>query len=110
MTNIRFYDTIISPVIAEKSTLLAGGNQFVFNVRKDSSKSEIRSAVESLFNVKVVSVNTLVRKGKLKRLSRISAARGGVRSSRDIYVSRKDIKRAYVKLAKGYSIDVSGGF
>ncbi|AKK19828.1 50S ribosomal protein L23 [Candidatus Liberibacter africanus] len=109
MTDIRFYDTIISPVIAEKSTLLSEKNQFVFNVRKDSSKSEIKSAVEALFNVKVISVNTLIRKGKVKRLSRVSAARSRVRSSRDIYVSRKDIKRAFVTLAKGHSIDVSVG-
>ncbi|ACT56732.1 50S ribosomal protein L23 [Candidatus Liberibacter asiaticus] len=109
MINIRFYDTIISPVIAEKSTLLAGQNQVVFNVKKDSSKSEIKSAVEALFSVKVVSVNTLIRKGKVKRLSRISAARSRVRSSRDMYVSRKDVKRAFVTLAKGYSIDISAG-
>ncbi|RPD36840.1 50S ribosomal protein L23 [Candidatus Liberibacter solanacearum] len=109
MTNIRFYDTIISPVIAEKSTLLSEQNKVVFNVKKDSSKSDIKHAVESLFNVKVVSVNTLIRKGKTKRLNRISTARNRVRSSRDLYVSRKDIKRAFVTLAKGHSIDVSVG-
>ncbi|AHA28273.1 50S ribosomal protein L23 [Candidatus Liberibacter americanus] len=109
MKNILFYDTIISPVITEKSTLLSGDNQFVFNVKKGSSKSDIKSAVEFLFNVKVVSVNTLIRKGKSKRLSRISAARSGIKSSRDLYVVRKDYKKAFVTLAKGCSIDVSVG-
>lgn len=109
MTNTRFYDTIISPVITEKSTLLSGNNQFIFNVKKDSSKSDIKSAIEYLFNVKVVSVNTLIRKGKSKRLSRISAARSRVKSSRDLNVVRKDYKKAFITLAKGCSIDFSVG-
>ncbi|MBY7649355.1 MAG: 50S ribosomal protein L23 [Candidatus Liberibacter europaeus] len=109
MINVRFYDIIISPVITEKSNLLSGNNQVVFNVKKDSSKSDIKSAVESIFDVKVASVNTLIRKGKSKRFSRVSSNRSRIRSSRDLYVSRKDCKKAFVTLAKGYSIDVSVG-
>ncbi|MBL0849397.1 MAG: 50S ribosomal protein L23 [Candidatus Liberibacter ctenarytainae] len=108
MMNIGFYDTIISPVITEKSTFLSENGQVVFTVRKGSSKSEIKSAVESLFDVKVVSVNTLIRKGKSKRFNRVSS-RGRTKSSGGLYVSRKDVKRAFVTLAKGYSIDVSVG-
>ena len=67
MTDLRHYDVIVSPAITEKSTMASEQNQVVFNVAKKASKPEIKAAVEALFGVKVTAVNTLVRKGKVKR-------------------------------------------
>lgn len=96
MTDIRHYDVIVSPVITEKSTLVSDHNQVVFNVAKDATKPEIKSAVEALFNVKVKAVNTIVRKGKVKRF-------------RGIIGRQKDVKKAVVTLVDGQSIDVATG-
>ena len=92
----RHYDTILSPVITEKSTLLSEQNKVVFKVADDASKDEIAAAVEALFNVKVTKVNTLNVKGKTKRFR----GRPGRRS---------DVKKAIVTLAEGQSIDISTG-
>ena len=62
----RHYDVIVSPVITEKATMASEQNKVVFKVRKDATKPQIKAAVERLFDVKVESVNTLVRKGKTK--------------------------------------------
>ncbi|MEO1141033.1 MAG: 50S ribosomal protein L23 [Pseudomonadota bacterium] len=97
MTEVaRHYDVIISPVISEKSTIAAEENQVVFNVAKNATKPEIKSAVEALFSVKVKAVNTLVRKGKTKRF-------------RGIMGKQNDVKKAVVTLAEGQSIDVTTG-
>ena len=96
MIDLRHYDVITSPVITEKSTLLSESNQVVFNVPGTATKPQIKAAVESLFNVKVSAVNTLVRKGKVKRFK----GRIGRQS---------DQKKAVVTLAEGQSIDVSTG-
>jgi large subunit ribosomal protein L23 len=96
MTDLRHYDVIVSPAITEKSTMAAERNQVVFNVAPNATKTEIKAAVEALFSVKVTGVNTLVRKGKLKRF------RGNVGR-------QSDIKRAVVTLADGHSIDVATG-
>ena len=96
MTDLRHYDVIVSPAITEKSTLVSENNQVVFNVAKKASKPEIKAAVEALFGVKVTAVNTLVRKGKLKRF------RGTVGRL-------SDVKKAIVTLADGHSIDVATG-
>lgn len=96
MTDLRHYDVIVSPVITEKTTMAYEFNQVVFNVAKKATKPEIKAAVESLFGVKVSSVNTLVRKGKVKRF------RGT--TGRQI-----DVKKAVVTLVDGHSIDVSTG-
>lgn len=96
MTDIRHYDVIVSPVITEKSTLVSENNQVVFNVAVDASKPEIKKAVEALFNVKVKAVNTLVRKGKVKRF-------------RGTIGRQKTVKKAIVTLAEGQSVDVAGG-
>ncbi|MBA5724539.1 50S ribosomal protein L23 [Candidatus Liberibacter sp.] len=109
MIDVRFYDTVVAPVITEKATLLSENNQVIFTVRKDATKSEIKFAIEALFSVKVESVNTLIRKGKTKRISRVSVSRSNAKSARDLYVSRKDVKKAFVTLAKGHSIDISVG-
>ena len=96
MTDLRHYDVFVSPAITEKSTMASEQNQVVFNVAKKASKPEIKAAVEALFGVKVTAVNTLVRKGKVKRF------RGTVGR-------QSDVKRAVVTLADGQSIDVATG-
>ncbi len=96
MSEIRNYDVIVSPVITEKSSLAAEQNQVVFNVARDASKPEIKRAVEGLFGVKVKAVNTVLRKGKLKRF-------------RGHLGKQSDVKKAIVTLAEGQSIDVTTG-
>ena len=90
------YNLIRNPVVTEKATMLAERGQVVFRVAIDASKPEIKAAVEGLFGVKVLGVNTVVTKGKAKRFR----GRPGVRS---------DVKKAYVRLAEGQSIDLSTG-
>jgi large subunit ribosomal protein L23 len=92
----RHYDTILAPLITEKATLLSEQNKVVFKVAKAATKIEIAAAVEELFKVKVVKVNTLVQKGKTKRFR----GRPGRRS---------DIKKAIVTLQEGQSIDITTG-
>jgi large subunit ribosomal protein L23 len=92
----RHYDTILAPIITEKATYLSEQNKVVFKVAKDATKEEIAEAVQELFKVTVVKVNTLIAKGKTKRW------RG--RPGR-----RNDVKKAIVTLAEGQSIDVATG-
>ena len=96
MSKFTHYDVIRSPVVTEKSTNLSEHSQVVFDVRIDATKPEIKQAVEALFSVKVKSVNTLIRKGKVKRF----AGKIGVRN---------DVKKAVVTLVDGQSIDISSG-
>ncbi|MCG8444400.1 MAG: 50S ribosomal protein L23 [Hyphomicrobiales bacterium] len=96
MTDPRLFDVIVAPVITEKATIASENNQVVFRVAKTATKPDIKRAVEALFNVKVKSVNTLVRKGKTKRFR----GRPGQQS---------DIKKAIVTLEEGHSIDVTTG-
>jgi large subunit ribosomal protein L23 len=96
MSVASLYDVILSPVITEKSTNLSEFNQVVFKVRKDATKEEIKTAVEKLFDVKVLGVNTTIRKGKKKRF-------------RGIAGRQKDVKKAIVRLAEGEKIDVTTG-
>jgi large subunit ribosomal protein L23 len=90
------YDVIKSPVITEKSTLVSEANQVIFKVAPKATKPQIKAAVESLFNVKVKAVNTLVRKGKLKTF-------------RGFRARQSDTKKAIVTLEEGHSIDVTTG-
>lgn len=92
----RQLDIIRSPAITEKGTLVSANNQVVFNVALAATKPQIKAAVEKLFGVKVKAVNTLVRKGKLKRFK----GRVAIQS---------DVKKAVVTLAEGQSIDVTTG-
>ena len=94
MKNYR--DILIAPVVSEKSYGLLDQNKYTFIVAPDASKTEIKIAVEKVFNVKVVSVNTLNREGKSLR------TRFGIGK-------RKDTKRAIVKVAAGQRIDIFGG-
>ena len=92
----RMYQTILSPLVTEKATALTERNQVVFKVALEATKPEIKAAVEGLFNVKVIAVNTMVVKGKTKRF------RGRVGQ-------RSDWKKAMVRLAEGQSIDLTTG-
>ncbi len=92
----KVYDVIVSPAITEKSTMMSENNQVMFNVARSASKPKIKKAVETLFDVKVKSVNTLVRKGKVKRF-------------RGVHGKQNDVKKAIVTLEEGYSIDVTTG-
>lgn len=96
MADADLYDVIRSPVITEKSTLASEHNQIVFNVAKTATKPKIKEAVEKLFNVKVKGVNTLVRKGKIKRF-------------RGRLGQQSDVKKAVVTLEEGYTVDVTTG-
>ncbi|WP_208439678.1 50S ribosomal protein L23 [Bartonella grahamii] len=96
MTDLRHYDIIISPVITEKSTMISEYNQVSFNVAPKATKPEIKAAIEALFSVKVKAVNTIVRKGKVKRF-------------KGIIGRQSDVKKAIVTLANGQTIDVSTG-
>lgn len=92
----RLYDVILSPVITERATALSEHNKVVFKVANTATKPQIKEAVEKLFDVKVTAVNTLVRKGKVKRF------KGTVGK-------QSDVKKAIVTLAEGHSIDVTTG-
>jgi large subunit ribosomal protein L23 len=92
----RHYDVILSPVVTEKATAASERNKVVFKVRLDATKTEIKDAVEKLFEVKVTGVNTLVRKGKTKRFRGVKGTQG-------------DAKKAIVTLAEGNSIDITTG-
>ncbi len=92
----RMYEVVRAPLITEKATMLSERNQFVFKVANNATKPEIKAAIETLFKVKVTGVNTLITKGKAKRFK----GRPGIRS---------DVKKAFVTLAEGESIDFTTG-
>jgi large subunit ribosomal protein L23 len=94
MSALTAYDVILAPVITEKSSAASDANQVVFKVRRDASKPEIKTAIEKLFGVTVLQVNTLTRKGKTKRF-------------RGIKGRQQDVKKAIVRLAEGDKIDVT---
>ncbi|AHI26161.1 50S ribosomal protein L23 [Komagataeibacter europaeus] len=94
MSREAMYDIIRAPLITEKATALSEKNQVGFKVAIDATKPEIKVAVETLFGVKVLGVNTLIQKGKAKRFK----GRPGQRS---------DVKKAFVQLAEGQSIDLT---
>ena len=92
----RHYDVIIAPVITEKATMGSEYNKVMFKVARTATKPQIKEAVEKLFDVKVKSVNTLIREGKVK----VFKGRLGQQS---------DTKRAIVTLEEGHRIDVTTG-
>jgi large subunit ribosomal protein L23 len=95
-TKAELYDVIRKPIVTEKATMASENNAVVFEVSIDANKPQIKEAVESLFNVKVKAVNTTITKGKVKRF-------------RGQLGKRKDVKKAYVTLEEGNTIDVSTG-
>ena len=88
-------DIIIEPVISEKSYGLMDENKYTFIVSPDANKTQIKIAIEKIFEVKVIGVNTVNRKGKRKR-------------TRFGYGKRPDTKRAIVSVADGDRIDIFG--
>ena len=92
----ELYDVIRKPIITEKATMASENNAVVFEVSIDANKPQIREAVETLFNVKVKAVNTTITKGKVKRF-------------RGQLGKRRDVKKAYVTLEEGNTIDVATG-
>ena len=95
-SNERIFEILRSPVVTEKSTLISQYNHYVFKVSPNSTKVDIKNAVEKIFNVKVISVNTSINKGKIKRF-------------KGKLGKRPDSKKAFVKLADGNSIDLTTG-
>ena len=93
-SNERIYEIIRSPLVSEKSTFISQFNYYVFKVSSNSTKMEIKNAVENIFMFEVKSVNTLNQKGKKKRFR----GKVGVRAG---------IKKAFVKLAEGQTIDTT---
>ena len=94
VSNERSFEIIRSPLISEKATFVSQFNYYVFKVSNDSNKYEIKQAIQNLFKVDVKSVNTLNQKGKQKRF-------------RGKLGKRSTIKKAFVKLAEGQTIDTS---
>ena len=90
------YDVIRKPIVTEKTTLASETGAVVFEVAIDSNKPSIKEAVENLFGVKVKAVNTTITKGKAKRF-------------RGAPGKRRDVKKAYVTLEAGNTIDVNTG-
>jgi large subunit ribosomal protein L23 len=94
--NADQYDIIVKPIITEKATLASEHGAVVFEVAKSANKPQIKDAIEALFGVKVKAVNTVLTKGKTKRF-------------RGKPGTRRDVKKAYVVLEEGNTIDVSTG-
>ncbi|MFX0540736.1 50S ribosomal protein L23 [Roseovarius sp. S4756] len=90
------YDVIRKPVVTEKATMASENGAVVFEVSIGSNKPQIKEAVEALFGVKVKAVNTTITKGKAKRF-------------RGQMGRRADVKKAYVTLEEGNTIDVTTG-
>ena len=95
-TDARHYDVVLAPHITEKSTMVSEHNAVVFKVASGASKPEIKAAIEAIFKVTVMGVNTIVTKGKTKRW-------------RGKPYQRSDFKKAIVTLAEGQTIDVTNG-
>ena len=89
-------EVLLSPVVSEKSYSVLDQNWYTFLVHPDANKTQIKIAIEQIFEVRVLTVNTINREGKRKR-------------TRSGWGKRKDTKRAMVKLADGDRIDAFGG-
>jgi len=96
MKKFNLFDTIVSPVITEKATILSEFNKMVFRVHKSASKNSIKRSIEKIFKVNVIKINTINLRGKTKLVK-------GKKSSRPGY------KKAIVTLKKGQSIDLATG-
>lgn len=98
MKKLKYFGIVKRPIITEKSTALSRGEDkgYLFEVDIDANKEQIKEAIENLFDVKVKEVNTVIVRGKVKQVKRVT----GKRSNR---------KKAYVTLQKGYSINFIQG-
>lgn len=96
IADTRLYDVIERPVVTEKTTVMSEQNKIVFKVNANADKAQIKAAVEQIFGVKVVKVNTINIEGKTKRFR----GKPGKRS---------DLRKAVVTLAAGESVDIAAG-
>ena len=96
MKKFHYLDTIISPIVTEKSTSLSEFNKIVFRVHKGSNKNSIKKSIEKIFKVNVVKINSIRLKGKIKMVKNKKASKPGY-------------KKAIVTLKKGQSIDLATG-
>ena len=96
MKKFHYLDTIISPSITEKSTILSEFNKVVFKVNKKANKSSIKKSIEKIFKVNVVKINTVNIKGKTKLVKNKKSFKPGY-------------KKAIITLKKGQNIDLSTG-
>ena len=96
MRKFHYLDTIISPIVTEKSTSLSEFNKIVFKVQKNASKNSIKKSIEKIFKVNVVKINSIKLKGKIKMVKNKKASKPGY-------------KKAIVTLKKGQSIDLATG-
>ena len=94
MKKFHYLDTIISPIVTEKSTSLSEFNKIVFRVHKGSNKSSIKKSIEKIFKVNVIKINSIKLKGKIKMVKNKKASKPGY-------------KKAIVTLKKGQSIDLA---
>lgn len=92
----KMYDTLVSPVITEKSMISSEAGKVTFKVPLSATKKEIKAAVENIFNTKVAKVNTIQIDGKVKRFKGHEG-------------NRSDYKKAVVSLAAGQNIDITTG-
>jgi len=96
MKKFHYLDTIISPSITEKSTVLSDQNKVVFKVNKKASKNSIKTSIEKIFKVNVIKINTINSKGKTKIVNNRKTFKSGY-------------KKAIITLKKGQSIDLATG-
>ena len=94
MNHERLLQVLVSPVLTEKTSMMSGQNKYVFNVLADATKKEVKCAIEQFFSVQVVAVNILNRKGKRKMRNNIRGV-------------QKAMRRAYVTLTDGQSINIA---
>ena len=92
----KAYQTILKPLVTEKSTQLSEFNKMVFSVPVNATKLEVKSSIEKIFSVKVKSINTILIKGKVKKF-------------KGVLGRRSNTKKAIVTLAPGNTIDLSAG-
>ncbi len=92
----KAYQIILNPLVTEKSTQLSEFNKMVFSVPVNATKLEVKSSIEKIFSVKVLAVNTILLKGKVKRF-------------KGVLGRRSNTKKAIVTLAPGDTIDLSAG-
>ena len=93
---VNMFDAIVKPIITEKSMMASENGKITFEVPLTATKAEIKTAIEAIYKVKVVSVNTIRQLGKTKRF-------------RGHLGKRNDVKKAVVRLAEGNNIDVTAG-
>ena len=96
MNKISLYDTIISPVITEKSSNLSSQNKVVFKVRDDANKKTLKKNIEKIFKVNVIKINIINKRSRTK-----------LRQGRKVKVT--GFKKAIITLKKGQSIDLTTG-